>query len=379
MLEERRIADPHLLICVTDADGHEVPGARQLVPLDQVQTRVDFHRPGEHTLHARVVWGPTRKWLRNEYLARESGRRHAGYDCDVFNVDNRLERLSWEAERTQQEFDRSESRRGLSIDKMTVFYGLGLTTRKVAITDELFASPPPLLLVWWLNFPHGGAKLPLDDQCHLRRRVIESLPKLVWAPVAGASLSLCKGVVGILWMLLFPRKHGRYYGGVAFLANIAFGKAFPWDDGRRQGVYWHGSIPMLFLVPMTWIVLLGAGVINCANLGIEMTFWNLLLFGVLGILELLSCVAVILGVILAAEAVRDGTLGNVIDRFLQRWETAEAERSISAWTFDDRYRDLVCDNGQTAFRPLDLTHLQKRPTVIFSELKARVCKPFARS
>ncbi len=399
-LEERHVIDPYLLICVTDADGNEVLGARQLVPLLRLQTRVEFHKPGPHILHARVVWGGL-KLLRNCYLSRESGHPKAGYVCDVFNRWSRLAKLEAEAEDAGKALNYAEARRGLSIDKVTVGDGLGLATHTVVIMDNVFAPPPPAWLAWWIMFPNGGT-LSLENQCHLRRSVLLSLLKVVWAPLAAVLIVLAKGLPGVLWTTLFlakdydwwqvrhpfkgfdagrgvfPHRLGgiRSQGGdIRFLGSIAFGKAFPWDEEySRNGDFWWGSVPLLLLMPISWVILAVIGGAHCRIFGVELTtFLNLVLYGLFGLFEVAALIAVILAVCFAVDFVRDGQLS----AYLRRLDEKRAKRMAEAGELEDRFQELVCD-GPTTFQSFSNLR-RKSATLIFSEVKAALCRPYARN
>jgi hypothetical protein len=398
-LEEKSVVDPYLLICVTNADGIEVRGARQLVPLLQLQTRVEFHKPGPHTLHARVVWGGL-KQLRSYYLSRENGRSNADYTCDVFNRWNRLSKLEAEAEDAGKALDYAEVHRGLSIDKVTVSDGLGLATHTVVIADNVFAPPPPAWLAWWLMFPWGGT-FSLENQCHLRRSFLLSLPKIVWAPLGAILIVLLKGLPGVLWTTLFLAKDydwwqvrhpflgfraGRgvfphRYGGIRsqgddirFLGSIAFGKAFPWNERQDcNGEFWWGSIPLLLLMPVIWIGIAAIGAGHCKLFGIEpTTLLSLILYGMLGLLEIVAAIAVIGAGCFAIDFVRGGDLSE----YLRQLEENRAKRMAEAGELEERFQDLVCD-GPTAFQSFGNLR-RKSATLIFSEVKAALCRPYAR-
>ena len=215
-LQQLEVEQAFMLIVITN-EGYEV--TRQVVPLMDLMTYVQFRRPGKNRIHATVVYGKDPKRVLRKrhdngvYACPVIERRDSMLDsyCDEWGSidwDEVIERLGKEPSLPVRDALRRESRarkepritfRFSSINRLPEEGSLD-----VVVPKEMFAKEPSKALQWIVN------QLPWEqkphDQCHFRQRAMVSVPLLVpWLliklAVALPVVSVPAGVIGILALL----------------------------------------------------------------------------------------------------------------------------------------------------------------------------------
>jgi hypothetical protein len=434
-LEDRKVANPYLLLCVTNADGTEVRGARKLVPLNQQHVRIPFNRPGEHSIHARVVWDfdDGLLGLRRLYLRRTNGHRRAWYENEVFDEDCLSDGLRLkQKEAASEEVDEAveieeedetepveedenvievesyealraivnERRRNQTISTKYV-PGIGLTKLTVVIDDKLFAKPVRDWVRRWIMFPNGGNP-DLIDQCDLRRRVILAFTlKPFGIALQALAITAFRAVTALFWGVLLLSKNVNWTP-VVHPYRMSFEDVLPGREYFRKreialgqlGNYNPGTgiweykltAPLWFIVtPLSWVASLSTGIGFVLHEGLPMTFWNILtstgivfvvIFG--GVTAIMLFLLTLFGILEGAERSKTAFGEWLRARARRRREAAmsKAAELAEKGEFERRFEDLVCETGSAVYRPV--TELKKRSVmVIFGEVKAAVCRPFA--
>ncbi|MFA7302153.1 MAG: hypothetical protein WC030_00170 [Candidatus Paceibacterota bacterium] len=382
-LKRRWLADDaHVLFCITDENGWEVPGMRQIVPLMQVQTWIPFRKPGAFTIHARVVSGDYDRSLM-KYLVRDNGSASARYDTDILHAD-RIPRIM-----DEQGVDEAEARRRLSIHKGTVS-GFGLSKKEIMIDEKLFAPPPSPWLAWWIMFPNSDEFRP-DDECHFRKQVLWAIPKIAYIGPWALSIVLWRALLAFGWRILLlgslqawkPLLHpfamrtaSMFLPEKEALPTIARGwllrlQEKEGDEGQHYDeldVGWWTPIGILQM-PLTWLVLLVLGTIPGLFMEYGFTFWNLLIAGLGTVVAIASIIAAGVGLFMGKEKLEERypNAGYHFSKWLRSYFGREK----------DEFADIVCEDGKAAFKPFSA--VPKNRQLIFNAIKHEVCKIYARS
>lgn len=334
-LKRREIFNPHLLLVIV-YNKYEV--SRQLVPLGQTMDYIQFQCPSKNRLCATIVWGDN---LWRHFIRRED------YSSSVIDPDGRFIPPAGSFEKTE-------------IDIM--------------IPKEVFAKERPRWEKEWVNFLFNT---PVKDQCHYRRRALVAFtiqPVLFaimgFATAVGYGVSLC---ILLILLLLGVTKGINLHAIHPWQWTGDFPDHTPRDIWRdaHSVLYWekknkeNREYPIFFFLPLTPVIPLSIVIIHSAVTSFQ-NLWNSLY--VSGIIMGLSIV--ILGVI--NLIVYEIYTHRSLPKEKKRIRISEVKKK-----YDYLFQDLVC-NGD--FRPTlsALPHHRRTIHLRYQDLKAKVCKPFAR-
>ena len=358
---------------------------RLLVPLDQAMEYVQFSHVGKHRIRAMIVWGSVddvsgEERMFNNLLSRANHYRFAN---DLYD---------WSGEFCERYLS------GLGVDH------LESVQLEVNVGAEFFAPKPSSFEWWWVNhwFP-----FPPRDQCHFRGR--RCVAYSIQPPIVA------------LWMLLVSTIRTVYaVGSVIFgMRNVHFSPiihpfsrstgeicphVYSLDDylnpknnifrADKNGV--RRSSIFLLLHSLLWLVVgTTLYVINHFHVWVEA-----------GVVSVTTLFIVVLAVIICL--IKDMIPRLFNPRGKTAWERREDRKQRAMEKKQERYtrrqakfdliaqrrkaelakiaerqeaalQAIVCD-GSTAVPKLDALP-QKLQTVHlrFQDIKARVCRPFAKS
>lgn len=344
ILKEKKVVNPYILIC-TVVDKKEM--TRQLVPMEDMMTYVQFASPGENTIFARIEWGGDGKYLTlwKNYLQRSEGK----YNTDV---------IDWKGEMT----DYTHFTRG----------HFKPASVKVVVPKELFAKEPPEWEKWWVNVCFSN---PPKDQCDYRkRRLIAYTVQPIWFLLLFAIRAF------VTTFVLFCGK-APSLKPLFHLTSTDTGDI--WEDGTNSifiRKWWRNDKeqPFLFLLPLApicWVILFsifwliasdskkpfdltivfGAAVVVCISLAI-----------IGGLVDLFSFL--IYYCIKKIKKVSEKISDDLLDRNRRKIETIFAEK----------FEPLLCDGFGLKSDITDLPPNRQTIHLRFLDLKAKVCKPFAK-
>ena len=378
-LETRRVEKPQVLI-VTVHEKKEVD--RYLVPVKQMLLYVQFHKPGENTILAMVVWhseGKTFKlWERFFKKGTYGGHGLGKYSSRVVTNDGNI----------FIDFDCPQLKEEAKII--------------VTVPAEFFAKEPPAWERRWVNLWFETQPM---DQCHFRRRrfvaySIQPIILLLWITFITLFRILAVGVLRFFLgmqgvntkCILHPLRHETAdiwrdvrKGDSVFLRNaegkktnwvirlfsppvfvtilaIAIGLSFLFPSLSPTVPWWY--YPIVTLVFMAVFVLVGLVFLAIGYLGYALLRFILKPFGILiskPWTEWKNSKT-------RAKEERDA------EKRLQKEEERKRRRERSQAELE---KMLVCDGP---FEPR-LAALPKEKQTIHLKLqylKAQVCKPYAR-
>lgn len=332
------VLNPHILL-VNAVGGKEI--SRLLVPLKQAMEYVRFQTHGRNTIYATIVWAddgkPSTLW--------------DIYATDVLDCN------------------------GSFHYNMDSYQGFGFTTTEfagidVVIPQELFAKAPPRWLERWVNLWY---ETKTRDQCHFRKRMIPAFtiqPPLVLLWLILRSLI---GVAAVMfWILLIGMR------GINLKPLI-----HPWRQklewvwvGRKETIFLRDLrdkkgeefyqlyiLPLMPIVPVilfmfSFLIFAGKLKYTTENAVYSSLYMSMIITGFL----------VICGAIIDA-------ISHLISYMPVK--PLEVKREEYKQKYDG-FGYLLCDGGDL---PANLNALPpKRRTIHlrFMNLKAKVCKPFAR-
>lgn len=181
-LQEKEALNPHLFLVVA-RESYEV--ARRLVPIDQTMEYIDFKRPGNHRIFAKVVWnshGNTRILEKRIF----GGKVTDGDESREFREAGVLD---------------GEDIYLPSHDKYNGKFTLcsldETASIEVNVAKEFFASPPSKFEKFWVNF---WFERTASNQCQFRRR---RMLAYTIQPLVVLSYLLCKTIVrGVIALFL---------------------------------------------------------------------------------------------------------------------------------------------------------------------------------
>ena len=161
-LKEKGVKNPQLLLVIAQHFSHHgvTEIERKLVPLGQAMEWLEFNRSGRYTIYSTIVWDPDNKWIFEvEEPPPKTGSRPTQemFDCDGKFSRTRIER-----------------------------YSLDEGSLDVVVAEEFFAKEPPAWLNWWVNLWFGAMEISRPtNQCSFRRRAIltftiQPIPVFVW-------------------------------------------------------------------------------------------------------------------------------------------------------------------------------------------------------
>ncbi len=229
-LQQKDVKCPYMFIVVKNGGKEE----RYLVPMDQMLEYVQFHRPGEHTLQAVVVWHyeDNIHHMKNFLLG---SRSRGEYKFDVLDPDGKLGNAAFGG----------SYRRLEEADELTV-----------TVPAEFFAKEPSKFERWWVNL---WFEYPAIDQCHFRKRRMVAYNPLVQPPlvliwivfttlirtfVAGILL-----ILGIRRINFKPIVHPFKYKMDDIEKHMEVGNSVFWrsKDGKKYPWYVRILTPPFFL------------------------------------------------------------------------------------------------------------------------------------
>ncbi len=391
-LKQKGYVDPHLLLVVRYSESRSVSDgityvtwhdtARYLVRLTNEMQYVSFKRPGANQVTAAIVdvsKGAPRTKLEMGFYAAVLDKSNGRYEYDITHGDGSF---------------RSEIRGAPVLDVTS--------TLDVEVPREMFAPEPSE----WIKTIVGRffTSRPYD-QCHFRRRTIASLIWLPFFVVLGTIFKALSLIAALVWGLrkpavghLFKPLHGRCLGvwEDSDKTSIWFHKKeHQYDRVQTQDFPWFLLNPFTFTVPPALLyaifqinVTRGKGelehVENVANWGWWKTF-----FVVNGVLIGAFAAIVIVGFLLIVGIRLINRIQNDPEASKHRQEKAtdkkrekEAIRVRRNATRQEvilrELESMVC--GSTPTSEADLHALRKDKQTVslrFSDLKSRVCRPFA--
>ncbi len=348
-LKKRAKQEPYLLLVIT-RDGSEQE--RRCVPLQQTLEYISFRSPGEYQIQATIVRFKKTEWGAHRFLKTMR---------DVVDYKGKL--LS------SAEFQRNWR------DNLTAKIGYGHTTVNVA--PQFFAERPRNWVWNWVNLWRDQRPV---DECHFRRRAfyafsLQPFVVLIWL------------VATIIFRLLAAGTM-RYLLGAR---GIDFAPAWhPWQYSYED--MWHefqcsnakwffttdskGEERFPFLCLFSPASLLGFTLLACildvkwGSASPWSLAWGLLVAPGLFALIISACFIL---------AVLEKIFPNA-----QNWRAERAKRKKKAarlarrQQWKETYEPLVCQ-GSPLRASLDAIPKQQRTLYLrYMDLKARVCKPFAR-
>ncbi|MFZ5559565.1 MAG: hypothetical protein ACOZAL_02120 [Patescibacteria group bacterium] len=374
-LKERGAENPHLLL-VTVHDKKEVD--RYLIPLNQMLAYIQFHKPGENRILATVAWwweGKTDK-LKGYFLERSS---YGGYEHSILDYEKKNFHSDLEGHRLGQQ-----------------------TEITVVVPAELFAKEPPSWERKWVNL---WFETRSRDQCQYRRRRMIAYtiqPPLVLLFTVfisvfrflAASVLLFLGKRGVdLKPIIHPFWYHsddvwKYTKASVFSRNA---------KGKKRHWLITFFSPPVFLGFLA--IVIGARFIFPSLFPLFTLQWW---YYPLGALIVMVGIAVVVYALFALVFFIPYSLATLILRLLKvavvkpwseqrkaRWEQAREKKEEKEWKETEKRRRveeqrraeleqlLACDGE---FTP-KLSALPKEKQTFylrFQDLKARVCKPYAR-
>lgn len=383
-MRQQGVDNAYMLIVVSNG-GVEI--TRDVVPLMDLMTYVQFRRPGQNEIHATVVYGSE---VKKKLRKKEDGGQ---YQCQVLeerdpmldshrNVEGWLDfaELAKEFERDEAELmAESEARQevllSLNFSSMRRLPEEG--TLRVEVPKEMFAKEPSKFRQWWVN------QLPWErrphDQCHFRKRTIVSIPLVpVWLAVKGA-LALGLELVSFAYLLFLVVMGSRELDFRPFRHPF---NCAPWEvEGVNNTSMWYmredgspTSAFAFFVNPATITVLVSALAILKA-------------FGVLDDVVAFTgeYIVPILGGIVGAVLLVIGTyvVTNRLfgDRIEAWWERRKAKQEAEAKAAHAEYLEeldmLACGDKPQPTTLKDLPPERRTLRLRFLNIKSKVCKTYA--
>ncbi len=396
-LQKHHAKNLHMLIVVAYENGKE---DRYLVPLEEVMTFITFRYPGNHTIFAKVVWHDDFRALSHQLL---NGPRKGIYDQELLNRDRTaLHRFS---------------RMGLfgyMLDEL--LDGSPEDDQTITVAREYFAKEPPRWIWRWANF---WFDFPPYDQCAFRRRVILAFtlqPALVAlyltarfiCQVAMTLILAAGGMRGLHPKNLFhpwSTSFWDFYQKREYEADIL--KRFLWNrhsswflekaDGSSRHslttlglcalhpicllLYWITLEHYSRLYHMTYAQLLWAALAGLAGLALTL------------IVKIFTSVWMTIAALIICLFVGLSIFGSRILNYLQirsqkiylQQQEAAAKPDFQAMLarqemehFNTLYRVMACTRAPKEVS-LDTLPAEKRTIKLrYFDLKAHLCKPFAR-
>jgi hypothetical protein len=326
-LADEKIENPYVLLATWNEESHYEE--RWLVPLRQMFQLIEFFRAGRNKIFATIVWGD-RHDLRKYWLRRE-GRR---YSTDLVTEYGKL-------------YDLRDT--------------IGQAEVTVEIEGGFFAKEPPKWEKKWVNyFFEDEAR----NQCHYRKR------RLFAYPVQPFVLALIAAVV-VLWSCI---KAGYALVALILGRKIDFTMIFvPWDSSFKdiwsyEG--WYFRSPFTFIFKPVFPLLI-AGIV-----------YVIYVTGTASELIRLVGGALVLGLaILTATWLLTVMVGLRVQKNRQEWAEREREakrEEEEALKYRIRGLSYLLCSAVPADKPMEIPRERRTATIRFLELKARMCKPFAR-
>jgi len=353
------VPDLFVLLVTVDTRGTEVD--RQVLPLEQMMTFVNFQRAGKNSLYAAIV------------------HPSPGYDDEELKK-ALLKEGDYSGEYRYRFVEKHEDTfRPDWIEKVPDVTGVAWCALDVVVPKELFAKPPAGWLSAWVN---RWFRSRPKDQCDFRKRMI--LAFTLQPLLLGLYAIICP-VLRLVWWVLglffgmrklrfspifhpFRQTFDDIWNGHPFKEHQRRRSVFLYDKNGRERSGWM----LVIYPPILTIALAAAALIAWKFLGginiITLLYGLLWLVG--GLVALVIVVAIINWVIEKTEEMEPV-------RRRHKREARERARQEKLRLQQDSMALLGCDRRPTT---IDLRGIPKpRRTVWlrFQSLKARVCRPYA--
>lgn len=358
-----RIHNPFMLIVVMK-DGIDV--GRQIVPLDQGGTRLEFYEPGTHFIHTLIVKTSSRFETTSKSASREILDALLNVERNKFIYNGKLS-AGLVTQATASGYNH-----------VADLVSTKFKERKVVIDSEFFAPDPPAWLAWWVNLWFEGKQ---KNECHLRRRMI---PAFSIQPPAVALWILMRGIVGVIYAIILALigwKHITLKPIIhPFNLNLSHINS-RWDSlslANHRGYWttrWDVPIVRIILTPLTWVIVVAPlYLFTCVfpSFGIQLLMWTGIILGIM-----ILCVAV---VFITARVLGSKSFDKIREqrrRFREEKEVAKLE--LESLHIKQKYVHLVCGAGgpsdghlSSLPKPLQTFHVR------FLALTGRVCRPYAK-
>lgn len=352
-LEEKKIENPHLLLVVKATDktiGPIKEESRKLVPLDQMMEYVQFQYPGWHQISATVVW----------------------------STDGDLERLKkffldkssvWTYYNSVLDYDMKNLRSSFHY----YFPRIGEGNIRIYVDKRFFAKKKPGWLSNWVNMWFEWRPI---DQCQFRRRcilafTIQPILVLLWLTVKFCS-QLC---VALVLLLCLTRR-------INFSSIL-----HPFQDKFEE--LWTGGDSFFFrkdrsfIAPFAPIFLL---VNLLALLTVDHRFKMSLTTSDLLLTNL--CLIVFCSLLIALFVIFSRWISSASEalerkkyKLLLPGEQIEGldREALQRKVYERRFSPIIC-SGEELKSSLSALPKEKRTFhLLYLDVKAKVCKPFARS
>ncbi len=341
-LEEKRAANPHVLLVVKPEKGRE---QRFLVPLAQGMTYVAFRSPGLNVLQATIVWSVDGYKKLHKHLLRSDDK----FRTDVL------------------------SNEGVLLDDLDN-PSFGYSCLGVRVDSRFFAKEPPAWLKAWVTFLWDT---PLVDQCDFKKRswfawLVQPILLALYYPIKFVFF-----FITAIWWWAFLGKPGVDFGPVFRIVRSEYNDIY--IHAKHEKSVWNTwnwqfspiSLAIASLVPLLGLLPREGKVYKPLFVFIHSPGEFVIYLGawVLGLY--LGCALGLLIVTL---------VGTLIPALSRKFEEAERQRALKETeSLEQELGFLVCDGGIPA--PVSLGSLPPGRRTIrlrFEGLKARVCKPFAK-
>lgn len=304
---------------------------RWLVSLDKFVAYISFSRPGENEVCVTVLD------IRNEE--------------DLEHADKLVKEASTVLNKAGELTERTGWLKHINVGKLL----------EVHIPQEMFAPPPPIAFRWLVKQYYESKAY---DQCHFRRRLL--LSALVWTPLA-LTIGLAIRLTALLAALALGLREIEWSGLNPFnMGNL------PWPEYSMRSYFLHNRDGHLY--PLWPLGLIANPLVLFAfwllgRLAFKLSWWMTIAAeaGTIGALALLGLVVWLVLLLVRRQPSYDVQAAR---RRQEREKEAQANRArlaaLDALAYD---------------RPLTMEALPPKYHTValrFNQLKARVCRPFAR-
>lgn len=358
-------------------------------------TYVGFRFPGNHSIHARLVWPlfPGSKGLRkmNGWFLERQNRR--SYENTVLNYE-RTE-LKYHACVAESAYDLSASE---PLD--------------VVVDAGHFAKEPPEWLKTWVNLPYS---IPPVDQCAFKKRAIAAFTiqppiwLLFWTVIGFVYAFVC--IATLIFCGLFLARGTnlkaiwKFDGPAGIWPRVKIVRRFDRDGNHRSLWIWedqHGQIKVYraLISPFGFLVYLG--ILQYLHLEWEVGYLELVLLALSKSVTMLGVVLGLLlqfGLTLVATVAIGAIVSSALGYFLFRW-ASHAVQQRKAYEATPEYRERMKKEAEerrkeyleSAYRYLTCPTVAQAPVAAtvkalppkrrtlrlrFHELKREVCRPYA--
>lgn len=353
-LKEHAALSPHVLFSIWHGD---IERERVLVPLQAEMAYLRFHRPGENTVRATVVWDSAgnARWLKRRVGAR---------DCGEWMIELMGGFYPWEY--IPDGHFRTHFGSGM--------YSLGGNEERVVnVPREMFAPDPPKWLDAYIHFFPWFERKP-EDQCGWRRRAVVALISApVFLLVQVLRTAFLVAVIGALWLM--GRSPVRYNllwhplrGATAILGDLGPSRWY-----RHRG-FWGWALRIVNPATVFVVGLIGSVL---AVFGVLSAVLEVVPYVVVG--ALIAFVGDLAGSTLADRHGKPGAKSKaLVERFGLWWAEQEVRRRQKQTAkVVSTIESMVCNGARTpsiSALPKDRRTVQLR----YQNLKAKVCRPFPR-